>query len=99
MSSTRFSLRSDMNSTGLLPVSCSLSLRERAGGGGRVSFLDFQELSDSLNQLLNIKRLLYNLIRAGLEQVVDLFLIHNTRDDDDFHVLESRILPDRLADD
>src|SRR5205085_10735248 len=41
----------------------------------------------------------HRLIGAGLEQVIEFFLVHDAADDDDFDMLKRRILPDRLADD
>src|SRR3954469_24188105 len=93
INSTRFSLRSDML---LLPLPVR---RERAGVRvlfqSQISNSHFKQLPNPLNQFLNIKRLLHKLIRPSLEQIVDFFLINNSRHDDDFHMLEGRILPDR----
>jgi hypothetical protein len=57
-----------------------------------------QQLADPLDQLLDVERLLHELVGAALEQVVDLVLVHHARHDDDLRVLERRVLADRLAD-
>ena len=61
--------------------------------------LNHQQFPDLLNQLLDIKRFLHELISTAFEQVVDFVLVDHAGDDHDLHVLEVRVLPDGLADD
>src|SRR5438552_525885 len=56
-----------------------------------------QQFTNALDELLDIERLLNELIRASLQQVVDLILVHDAGHDDDLRMLERRVLANGSA--